>query len=384
MAEHSAPELSPDELRRYSRHLVMPEVGVDGQQALKAARVLIVGAGGLGSPAALYLDAAGVGTVGLVDFDRVDSTNLQRQILYVSSDVGRAKLVAASARLRAMNPHITVQTHDVRFGTTNAEALLADYDMVVDGTDNFATRYLVNDACVMFGKPNVYGSIFRFEGQMSVFAAPGGPCYRCLHPEPPPAGLVPNCAEGGVLGVLPGIVGTVQATEAIKLILRQGTPLIGRFLLFNALAMRFRELRLKRDPECPVCGDRPTITELRDYDEYCGVGGDTAQEGVQSVTVEELKHRMDATADFLLLDVREPAETHISAIPGGQLIPMGQLSERHSELPKNRELIVYCRSGMRSARAVHFLKGRGFENVHNLEGGILAWIDRIDPSQAKY
>jgi sulfur-carrier protein adenylyltransferase/sulfurtransferase len=385
MAESELPDLSSDELRRYARHVIMPEVGLAGQRKLKAARVLIVGAGGLGSPAALYLAAAGVGTIGLVDFDRVDSSNLQRQILYAATDVGRAKLVAASARLRGMNPHITVETHDARFGASNAEALLADYDMVVDGTDNFATRYLVNDACVLFGKPNVYGSIFRFEGQMSVLAAPGGPCYRCLHPEPPPAGLVPNCAEGGVLGVLPGIVGTIQATEAIKLILGEGNPLIGRYLLFDALAMRFRELKLKRDPACPVCGDRPSIVALREYEEYCGTAGTAvAPEGVNSVTVEELKSRMDRQADFLLVDVREPVETQISEIPGGQLIPMGQLSERHSELPRDRELIIYCRSGLRSARAVQFLKGRGFQNVHNLEGGILAWIDRIDPTQRKY
>lgn len=374
--------LNDAERQRYARHLVMPEVGADGQRRLKSARVLIVGAGGLGSPAALYLAAAGVGTIGLVDFDRVEESNLQRQVLYSESDVGRSKLEAAAERLRAANSHVTIVTHEARLSATNAGALLREYDTVIDGTDNFATRYLVNDACVLLRKPNVYGSIFRFEGQMAVFAAPGGPCYRCLHPEPPPPGLVPNCAEGGVLGVLPGVVGTIQATEALKLILGKGETLVGRFLIFDALRMRFRELRLPRDPECPACGDRPTITTLRDYDEYCD--GVAAPEESGNVTVEELKARMDRNADFVLVDVREPSEYQICQIPGAQLIPLGEFAERYKELPRDREIVVHCKSGVRSARAVHFLKGKGYEDVHNLEGGILAWIDRIDTTQRRY
>ncbi len=376
-------QLSAVEMTRYARHLLMPEVGIEGQRRLKRARVLCIGAGGLGSPASLYLAAAGVGTIGLVEFDRVELTNLQRQILYTEQDRGRPKLDAAVARLRAMNPHIDVRPHDTRFNAAVAESLLRDYDIVVDGTDNFATRYLVNDACVLFRKPNVYGSIFRFEGQASVFAAADGPCYRCLHPDPPPPGLIQNCAEGGVLGVLPGIIGTIQATEAIKLAIGQGSPLVGRFLVFDALAMRFRELKLARDPDCPVCGTHPRITELRDYDEYCdGVG--EPLEADENVTVEELKARMDRKSDFLLVDVREPAEAKICSIPGAQLIPLNELAERYGELPKDRELIIHCRSGVRSARAAHFLKGRGYQDVHNLEGGILAWIDRIDPSLTRY
>jgi adenylyltransferase/sulfurtransferase len=361
----------------------MPEVGVEGQERLKQARVLCIGAGGLGSPASLYLAAAGVGTIGLVEFDRVDVSNLQRQVLYTDADVGRSKLQMAAARLRAMNPHITVREHETRFSAAVAESLLREYDIVVDGTDNFATRYLVNDACVLVGKPNVYGSIFRFEGQASVFAAPGGPCYRCLHPEPPPPGLIQNCAEGGVLGVLPGIIGTIQATEAIKLAIGQGRPLIGRLLVFDALAMTFRELKLRRDPDCPVCGTAPTIRELSDYDEYCD-GVTPALEVGENVTVEELKARMDRNANFVLVDVREPNEAQICSIPGAQLIPLHQLPQRYRELPEDRELIIHCRSGIRSARAAHFLKGRGYPDVHNLEGGILAWIDRIDPSLTRY
>ena len=375
--------LTPAEMKRYARHLAMPEVGIDGQGRLKQTRVLCIGAGGLGSPASLYLAAAGIGTIGLVEFDRVELTNLQRQVLYTEADRGRPKLEVAVDRLRAMNPNITVRGHDTRFSAAVAESLLNDYDIVVDGTDNFATRYLVNDACVLFRKPNVYGSIFRFEGQASVFAAPGGPCYRCLHPDPPPPGLIQNCAEGGVLGVLPGIIGTIQATEAIKLALGQGSPLIGRFLVFDALAMRFRELKLSRDPECPVCGTHPSITELRDYDEYCD-GVTPPLEADDNVTVEELKARMDRRADFVLVDVREPSEAKICSIPGARLIPLNELAARFGELPENRELIIHCRSGVRSARAAQFLKGRGYHDVHNLEGGILAWIDRIDPSLTRY
>jgi adenylyltransferase/sulfurtransferase len=376
------PELSDKELQRYARHLAMPEVGVEGQKRLKSARVLCVGAGGLGSPATLYLAAAGIGTIGLVEFDRVEFHNLQRQILYSDADVGRPKIEAAAERLRGINPFITVRAHDARFSASNAARLLSEYDSVVDGSDNFATRYLVNDACVLSGKPNVYGSIFRFEGQVSVFASRGGPCYRCLHPDPPPPGLIQSCAEGGVLGVLPGIIGAIQAAEAIKLALGAGSSLIGRFLVFDALAMRFRELKLSRDPACPVCGDAPTIKELRDYDEYCD--GIATTEAREAVTVEELKDRIDRNADFVLLDVREPSEHDICRIPGAQLIPLGQLNERYGEIPKGREIIVHCRSGARSARAAHFLKNRGYENVHNLDGGILAWIDRIDPTQPKY
>ncbi|MBI2222347.1 MAG: molybdopterin-synthase adenylyltransferase MoeB [Acidobacteria bacterium] len=375
------PELSADERRRYARHLAMPEVGVAGQQRLKAARVLCIGAGGLGSPATLYLAAAGIGTLGLVEFDRVDVHNLQRQVLYTDADVGRPKLAVAAARLRALNPAITVREHDTPFRAAVALDLVRDYDIVVDGSDNFATRYLVNDACVLSGRPNVYGSIFRFEGQAAVFAAKGGPCYRCLHPDPPPPGLIQNCAEGGVLGVLPGIIGAIQAAEATKLALGEGEPLIGRLLVFDALAMRFRELKLDRDPQCPVCGDAPAITTLQDYDEYCdGI----VTEDSDSVTVEELKERMDRRADFVLVDVREPSEYDICRIPGAQLIPLGQLSERLAEIPKDREVILQCRSGLRSARATHFLRGQGYRNAHNLEGGILAWIDRIDPTQPKY
>lgn len=378
------PSFTPQELRRYARHLAMPEVGLEGQRRLKTGRVLCIGAGGLGSPASMYLAAAGVGTLGLVEFDRVDDSNLQRQVLYTHADLGRPKLEVAAERLQAMNPAIAVRTHGVRLNAENVEALFREYDLIVDGTDNFATRYLVNDACVLFRKPNVYGSIFRFEGQASVFAMPGGPCYRCLHPEPPPPGLIQNCAEGGVLGVLPGIIGTIQATEAIKLLLGQGTPLVGRFLIFDALAMRFRELTLRRAPDCPACGDSPTITALRDYDEYCDGVPHAQEEDDRAVTVEELKARMDGQADFVLVDVREPGEYQICKIPGAQLIPLNELVERYQELPKDRELIIHCRSGVRSARAAHFLRGRGFQDVHNLEGGILAWIDRIDPSQPKY
>lgn len=377
-----ARNLTDRERSRYARHLSLPQVGLDGQRKLKEGRVLVIGAGGLGSPASLYLAAAGVGTIGLVDFDRVDESNLQRQILYTQADIGLPKIDAAVSRLRATNPHVNVVAHATRLQAANVEELFQPYDIVIDGTDNFATRYLVNDACVLLRKPNVYGSIFQFEGQMSVFATPSGPCYRCLHPDPPPPGLVPNCAEGGVLGVLPGIVGTVQATEAIKLILGTGEPLIGRFLVFDALRMRFRELKLPRDPGCPVCGDTPSISTLRDYDEYCD-GAAQRQEG-DGVTVEELKARMDQKADFVLVDVREPFEHDICEIPGAQLIPLGEFAERYTELPRDREVIIHCKSGIRSARAAHFLKGKGYQDVHNLEGGILAWMDRIDPSLRRY
>ena len=378
--------LTQDELVRYSRHLTLEEFGVEGQERLKAARVLCVGAGGLGSPAALYLAAAGVGTIGLVDFDVVDVTNLQRQVLYTTGDVGRSKLEAASGRLRAMNPHVQVEAHAVTLNAANALDLVAAYDVVLDGTDNFTARYLVNDACVLTGRPNAYGSIFRFEGQASVFAAKGGPCYRCLHPEPPPPGLVPSCAEAGVLGVLPGIIGTIQATEAIKLITGIGEPLVGRFLVYDALRMRFRELKLRRDPACAVCGDHPTIRELKEYEGYCtpaaaaGAGHGTSMD----ITVKELKERMDRGDAPRLIDIREPHEHAICTIPGAELIPAAQFVQRLGEFDRNTEIVVHCRSGARSGRAVEMMKARGFTNARNLAGGVLAWIDEIDPTQRKY
>ncbi len=387
-AVREAPELTRDEVQRYSRHLIMPEVGVEGQRKLKAARVLCIGAGGLGAPASMYLAAAGVGTLGLVDFDVVDSSNLQRQIIYGTPDVGRPKLVAARERLTAMNAGVNVVLHETTLTSKNALDVLKDYDVILDGTDNFQTRYLVNDACVLLGKPNAYGSIFRFDGQASVFAVKGGPCYRCLYPEPPPPGLVPSCAEGGVLGVLPGVIGVIQATEAIKLILGTGQPLVGRLLLYDALQMRFRELKLRRDTECPICGDHPTIKALIDYDQFCGVvpaaHAQPAGGGVPELTVEELKAKMDRGDDFDLLDVREPNEFQICRIQGATLIPLGELARRTAELDPNRDLVVHCKMGGRSAKAVALLQERGFKRARNLKGGILAWIDRIDPSQSKY
>jgi adenylyltransferase/sulfurtransferase len=386
-AVREAEELTRDEVQRYSRHLIMPEVGVEGQRKLKAARVLCVGAGGLGAPAAMYLAAAGVGTLGLVDFDVVDASNLHRQIIYGTPDVGKPKLEAARARIAAMNEGVKVVLHELALTSKNALDVLKDYDVILDGTDNFQTRYLVNDACVLLGKPNAYGSIFRFDGQASVFAVKGGPCYRCLYPEPPPPGLVPSCAEGGVLGVLPGVIGIIQATEAIKLILGAGQPLVGRLLLYDALQMRFRELKLRRDPECPICGDHPTIHALIDYDQFCGVVPTHTQPtsgGVPEVTVEELKAKLDRGEDVHVLDVREPNEYQICRIAGSTLIPLGELSNRTAELDRDRELIVHCKMGGRSAKAVALLQERGFTRVRNLTGGILAWIDRVDPSQSKY
>ena len=384
--------LSNAEVARYSRHLIMPEVGMDGQLRLKAASVLCIGAGGLGSPAALYLAAAGVGRLGLVDFDVVDYSNLHRQVIHGTPDVGRPKLDSARDRLSAINPEVRVETHEVALSSDNALDLLGGYDVIVDGTDNFPTRYLVNDACVLLGKPNAYGSIFRFEGQASVFAAPGGPCYRCLYPEPPPPGLVPSCAEGGVLGILPGVIGTIQATEAVKLIIGAGEPLVGRFLIYDALRMRFRDLKLRRDPDCPVCGDRPTVTELIDYEQFCGVtpaDPDSAAPGDGAgpdgdVTVEQLKAHLDGGDGVFVLDVREPQEHRICAIPGSTLIPLGDLPTRLHELDGRGEMIVHCKSGARSARAVKLLRDAGFAGAKNLRGGILRWIDAIDPSLPKY
>jgi molybdopterin/thiamine biosynthesis adenylyltransferase/rhodanese-related sulfurtransferase/molybdopterin converting factor small subunit len=394
VGEKTLPDLSNDEVQRYSRHLIMPEVGMDGQKRLKAARVLCVGAGGLGSPAALYLAAAGIGTIGIVDFDTVDASNLQRQILHGTPDVGRSKLQSAKTRLNALNPEVKIETHEVALSSANALDILGQYDVIVDGTDNFQTRYLVNDACVLLGKPNAYGSIFRFEGQASVFATKGGPCYRCLYPEPPPPGLVPSCAEGGVLGVLPGVIGTIQATETIKLILGAGEPLIGRFLIYDALRMRFRELKLRRDPECPVCGDHPTVKALIDYEQFCGIRPAAAataaqqDEGAQfETTVEELKAAVDRGEPVYVLDVREPQEFQICRIPGSTLIPLGQIPARAGELPSGAgapRIVVHCKSGVRSAKAVQHLRERGFTRIANLKGGILAWIDRIDPTQPKY
>jgi adenylyltransferase/sulfurtransferase len=378
--------LSPDEFRRYSRHLIMPEVGLDGQKRIKAARVLCVGAGGLGSPLALYLAAAGVGTLGLVDFDVVDASNLHRQVLHGSSDVGTPKLESAARRIAEINPHVRFVPFETRLSAENALEILKDFDVVADGTDNFPTRYLVNDACVMLGKPNVYASIFRFEGQASVFGARDGPCYRCLYPEPPPAGLVPSCAEGGVLGVLPGLLGTIQATETLKLVLGVGNPLVGRLLLVDALAMTFREVRLRRNPECAVCGPNPTVTTLIDYESFCGVprAGEGRLPEVPSMTVEELKGRIDARADLLIVDVREPHETRICALPGSVNIPLGVLPENVNRLAGAGEIVVHCKTGVRSARAVRFLMDSGFRGVWNLEGGIERWARVIDPSVPRY
>jgi sulfur-carrier protein adenylyltransferase/sulfurtransferase len=378
--------LTNEEILRYSRHLIMPEVGMEGQLKLRQAKVLCIGTGGLGAPLGLYLAAAGVGRIGLVDFHRVDMTNLQRQILFGSADVGRPKIEAAADRLRDLNPDIRIDRYETRLTSENALDLFRDYDIIVDGTDNFPTRYLVNDACVLLKKPNVYGSIFRFEGQITIFGYPDGPCYRCLYPEPPPPGLVPSCAEGGVLGVLPGIVGAIQAAEALKLIIGKGDPLVGRLLLFDALAMRFRELKLRKNPECPVCGNHPTLTNLIDYAEFCGIRGEEApapQSTVPEITPRELKARLDGGDDIFVLDVREPHEYQICNL-GGHLIPLGDLSRRVNELDSSREIVAHCRSGKRSAEATEFLRKAGFHKVLNLKGGILAWSDEVDPTVPKY
>lgn len=386
------PELTAEERARYARHLILPEVGMEGQQRLKAARVLCVGAGGLGSPLALYLAAAGVGTLGLVDFDVVDASNLQRQILHTTADVGRSKLDSAAEKLMALNPALHVVKHATALTSENALEILHDYDMVADGTDNFPTRYLVNDACVLTGKPNVYGSIFQFEGQASVFATPEGPCYRCLYPEPPPPGAVPNCAEGGVLGILPGLVGVIQATEVIKLILGRGDTLAGRMLLIDALAMRFREIKLRRNPDCPVCGYHPTLTRLIDYGQFCNrTFQPTSSEpqetsmrnGVPQITVHELKQRMEAGEEICLIDVREPHEYQIANL-GGKLIPLNEVPMRLHEIDRDREVIVHCRMGGRSQRVAEFLQQQGYSRVANLAGGILAWSHEIDPALPKY
>src|ERR1700744_5431849 len=381
------PSLSNDEIARYSRHLILPEVGLEGQQKLKAAKVLCVGTGGLGSPLAFYLAAAGVGTLGLVDFDVVDSSNLQRQIIHSTKDVGRPKLDSAEEKLKALNPHMKIVKYNTMLLSNNAMEIFKDFDIVADGTDNFPTRYLVNDACVLSGKPNVYGSIFRFEGQASIFATEEGSCYRCLYPEPPPPGLVPSCAEGGVLGILPGLVGVIQATEVIKLILGKGEPLIGRLLLVDALAMRFRELKLRKNPDCPVCGTHPTVTKLIDYDQFCGIQPAPAANaptvnGIEQIDVTSFKQQQDAGKDLFLLDVREPHEFKIAQI-GGYLIPLGDLQKRVGELDKSREIVVQCKSGGRSQKAAEFLQQAGLQE-NNLAGGITAWSNQIDPSVPKY
>jgi len=386
IAEPPVTTLSKDEILRYSRHLIMPEVGMEGQIKLKNAKVLLVGAGGLGAPLGLYLAAAGVGRIGVVDFDVVDFTNLQRQVIHGTKDVGRKKLDSARDSMRDINPNVQIDGYDVALSSENALEIISAYDMVVDGTDNFPTRYLVNDACVILKKPNVYGSIFRFEGQATVFAYPGGPCYRCLYPEPPPPGLVPSCAEGGVLGILPGIIGLVQATEAVKLILGVGESLVGRLMLYDALAMKFRELKLRRNPECPVCGDHPTITKLIDYQEFCGIPQHAPEPSFVEgdITPQEVKARLDRGEKFQFIDVREPHEYQICSIPGTRLIPLGELPKRLNELDPNIELVAHCKSGMRSAKAIELLKQSGFKKLRNMKGGILAWSDQVDPSVPKY
>ena len=396
------PKLTNEEISRYSRHLILPEVGMEGQQKLKAAKVLCVGTGGLGAPLALYLAAAGVGTIGLVDFDTVDASNLQRQIIHSTATVGKLKVDSAEIMLKGLNPFLNVVKHNTMLTSANALEILKDYDVIADGTDNFQTRYLVNDACVLLNKPNAYGSIFRFEGQASVFATKEGPCYRCLYPEPPPPGLVPSCAEGGVLGILPGLVGVIQATEVIKLILGIGDTLVGRLLLVDALAMQFRTLKLRKNPDCPACGTHPTVTALIDYDQFCGiappasvgplevardkaVGDAPVVDGIPQISVQELKRRLDAKQDVFVLDVREPHEVPIANL-GAPLIPVGELERRIGELAaeKDREIVVHCRSGARSQKAALILKKAGFTHVENLAGGILAWADKIDPSMPKY
>ena len=377
--------LSHEEIRRYSRHLIVPEVGIDGQKKLKSSSVLLIGAGGLGSPLALYLAAAGVGRIGIVDFDVVDESNLQRQVIHDTASVGSPKLNSARARIEAINPHVQVDTYEVPLSSENALDIFRPYDVIVDGTDNFPTRYLVNDACVLLGKPNVYGSIFRFEGQASVFWAEYGPCYRCLYPEPPPPGLVPSCAEGGVLGILPGTVGTIQATETIKLLLGIGEPLIGRLLLYDALKMRTRELKLRKDPDCPVCGEHPTVTELIDYQQFCGINPQTERgETDFDIAPKDLKARLDRGDDLVLVDVREPNEWQIARIDGARLIPVNSVMEHASELSTADEIVLFCKSGVRSARALNTLRQLGFRKLYNLKGGIIGWANEVDPTLPRY
>jgi adenylyltransferase/sulfurtransferase len=383
------PELTNDEILRYSRHLILPEVGLEGQRKLKGAKVLMVGTGGLGAPLGLYLAAAGIGKIGIVDFDVVDVTNLQRQVIHGTKDVGRPKIESAAESMKDINPFLEIEKFEVPLTSENALDIIKGYDIVVDGTDNFPTRYLVNDACVLLNKPNCYGSIFRFEGQATVFHHEGGPCYRCLYPEPPPPGLVPSCAEGGVLGILPGIIGVIQATETVKIILGKGDSLSGRLLLYDSLGMKFRELKLRRNPECPVCGDHPTVTKLIDYQQFCGIPQAAAAEAAEKgklpeITPLQLKKKLDAGEDIFVLDVREPHEYDIARIEGTKLIPLGQLSRRVGELDSTADIVIHCKSGMRSAKAQKTLKEMGFSRVTNLTGGILRWSDEVDPSIPKY
>src|SRR5262245_20484826 len=387
-ARAAGADLSQQEIARYSRHLIMPEVGVDGQKRLKASSILLIGAGGLGSPLGLYLAAAGIGRIGLIDFDLVDFSNLQRQVLHGTADVGRPKLHSARDRIAAINPEVRIDLYEDRLSSKNALQLFEPYDVIIDGTDNFPTRYLVNDACVLLKKPNVYGSIFRFDGQASVFWPPHGPCYRCLYPEPPPPGEVPSCAEGGVLGILPGVIGVIQATEAVKLILGRGEPLIGRLLHYDALQMRFREYKVRRNAKCPMCGDNPTIKALIDYEQFCGIRGQesappTTPAGTE-ISVEELKRQLDRGEKVYILDVRNPNEFQICRIPGSTLLPLPELGQRAAEVPRDREVVVHCKSGMRSAKAIQFLREQGYTNLKNLTGGIQAWAERVDPSMPKY
>ncbi len=384
--ESQTAELTNDEIARYSRHLILPEVGMEGQRKLKAAKVAMIGAGGLGAPVGLYLAAAGVGRIGLVDFDVVDASNLQRQVIHGTRDLGRKKLDSAADRMLDINPNLKVDKFDVGLRSENALEILRGYDVVVDGTDNFPTRYLVNDACVLLKKPNVYGSIFRFEGQATVFAYEDGPCYRCLYPEPPPPGLVPSCAEGGVLGILPGLIGVVQATEAVKIILGIGETLKNRLLLYDALSMKFRELRLRKDRDCPVCGDHPTVTKLIDYQEFCGVTPTQSQPAASGDQIDptEVKRKLDRGENFQLIDVREPHEYQIARIPGAKLIPLGELAKHLGEMDPDAEIVAHCKSGGRSQKAVDLMKQSGFKNVRNMTGGITLWSDKVDPTVPKY
>ena len=378
-------ELTTDELRRYDRHLIMPEVGMEGQLKLKNASIALIGTGGLGSPAALYLAAAGIGRIGMVDFDVVDTSNLQRQIIHGTKDVGRKKLESARDKMHDINPHQQIDLYEEALTSENAMRVFKDYDIVVDGTDNFPTRYLVNDACVLSGKPNVYGSIFRFDGQATVFATENGPCYRCLYPEPPPPGLVPSCAEGGVLGILPGVIGVIQATEAVKLVLGIGEPLIGRLMLYDALTMRFRELKIRKSAECPICGPNRTIHELIDYHQFCGVPQQPAAPPASGeIDPDQVKAKLDRGDKFVLVDVREPHEYKIASIPSAKLIPLGDVPKRLGELDRDGEIIVHCKGGVRSAKAQGILREAGFKNVLNMTGGILAWSDKVDPRVPKY
>jgi len=383
-----APELTVDEIRRYSRHLIIPDVGVEGQKRLKNAKVLCVGAGGLGSPALMYLAAAGVGTLGVIDFDVVDESNLQRQVIHGQDDIGRPKVESARDAVARINPYVNFRVHNTSLTRDNVMEIFADYDLIVDGTDNFATRYMVNDACVLLGKPYVWGSIYRFDGQASVFWAEHGPCYRCLYPEPPPPGMVPSCAEGGVLGVLCASIGSIQVTEAIKLITGIGEPLVGRVMIYDALEMTYRSIKVRKDPACPLCGENPTITELIDYEEFCGVISDEAAEAARdsTITATELKEWMDTGKDFLLVDVREPAEYEIVRIPGSVLIPKGEIlsGEALSRLPQDRQIVLHCKSGARSAEALAALKAAGFRDAVHVQGGVLAWVNQVDPSLPTY